>query len=145
MLFEGGAILLVIAGFDPTIYWGECAMAWLGMLMLGSFIGFILAYGLKQITDWKKPANVFSAVTSAAVSGAVFTFIQFLGAEKLGQALFLYPVGLAYGALCANLRWVTDKDADRTIVFLHIIGFVIASFLLGALLLSERFRLLLPP
>ncbi len=120
-------------------------MAWLGMLMLGSFMGFIIAYGIKQITDWSKPANVFSAVTSAAVSGAIFTFIQYLGGKELGAAIFLYPVGLAYGALCANLRWVTEAGADRTIAFLHIASFAIASILLVLVLLSDRFRHLLPP
>jgi hypothetical protein len=79
------------------------------------------------------------------VSGAVFTFIQFLGADKLGEALFLYPVGLAYGALCANLRWVTDPDADKSIAYLHIAAFAVASLLLALLLLSDRFRHLLPP
>jgi hypothetical protein len=119
-------------------------MIWLGMLMLGAFIGFIIAYGLQKITDWSQPGNVFSAIISAAVAGGIFTFIQFLGGEKLGTALFLYPVGLAYGALCNNLRWVTGPNINRTIASLHIAGFCIASILLLLLFLWPAFRSWLP-
>ena len=119
-------------------------MSWLGLLMLGAFIGYVVTYGLRQVSDWSKPSNVFSAVISAAVSGGVFVFIQWLGGEKLGQALFMYPVGLAYGALCVNLRWVTGQNVNRVIANLHILGFAAASILLLLLLLSSEFRKLLP-
>jgi hypothetical protein len=119
-------------------------MSWLGLLMLGAFVGFVVTYGLREVRDWSNPANVFSAVVSAAVSGGVFVFIQWLGGEKLGEALFMYPVGLAYGALCVNLRWVTGQNANGTIAYLHIFGFAVASILLALLLLSNDFRQLLP-
>ena len=119
-------------------------MIWLGMLTLGAFIGFIVTFGLQKITDWSNPGNVFSAVISAAVAGGVFTFIQFLGGDKLGVGLFVYPVGLAYGALCNNLRWVTDPNINKTIAFLHIVGFAIASILLLLLLLWPPLRGWLP-
>ena len=119
-------------------------MIWLGMFTLGAFIGFIVAYGLQKITDWSNPGNVFSAIISAAVAGGVFTFIQFLGGEKLGTALFLYPVGLAYGALCNNLRWLTRPDINRSIATLHIVGFSVASILLLLLFLWPPFRAWLP-
>jgi hypothetical protein len=116
----------------------------LGMFALGSFIGFIIAYGLTKITDWKNPANVFSAVISAAVAGGVFTFIQYLGGQSIGTALFLYPVGLAYGALCSNLRWVVEPNINRLIAFLHIAAFASASILLLLWFLYPAFRDLLP-
>ena len=104
----------------------------LGMLALGTFIGWVVSYGLLQVTNWANPGNVFSAVISAAVAGGVFTFIQFLGGPNLGTALFMYPLGLAYGALCAALIWVGQ---ERTLVMiLHILGFTVASALLLALL-----------
>jgi hypothetical protein len=43
----------------------------LGMLALGTFIGWVVSYGLLQVTNWANPGNVFSAVISAAVAGVV--------------------------------------------------------------------------
>src|ERR1700730_3168658 len=102
-------------------------MAWLGMFCLGAFIGFVTTFGLIKITDWSRPGNVLTSVISAAVAGGVFTFIQYLGGASLGSALFLYPVGLAYGALCTNLRWVTDPNATKWVAGLHIAAFAAAS------------------
>jgi hypothetical protein len=116
----------------------------LGMFMLGAFIGFVIAFGLTKITNWANPASVFSAIISAAVAGGVFTFIQFLGGTSIGTALYLYPVGLAYGALCSNLRWVTEQDINRFFASLHILAFAVASFLLLAWFLYPPFRDLLP-
>ncbi len=115
----------------------------LGMLALGTFIGCVVSYGLLQVTNWANPGNVFSAVISAAVAGGVFTFIQFLGGPSLGVALFMYPLGLAYGALCAALIWIGQERVP--IMILHILGFTVASALLLALLLSSDFRGLLGP
>jgi hypothetical protein len=119
-------------------------MVSLGMFALGAFIGFVIAYGLTKITDWASPASVFSSVISAAVAGGVFTFIQYLGGQSIGTALFLYPVGLAYGALCSNLRWVVGPDINRSIAFLHIAAFAAASILLLLWFLYSPFRDLLP-
>ncbi|MHB8270462.1 hypothetical protein [Bradyrhizobium sp.] len=119
-------------------------MVSLGMFALGAFIGFVIAYGLTKITDWTKPASVFSAIISAAVAGGVFTFIQYLGGTSIGTALFLYPVGLAYGALCSNLRWVTEQNINRFFALLHIAAFAAASVLLLAWFLYPPFRDLLP-
>jgi hypothetical protein len=119
-------------------------MTSLGMFALGAFIGFVIAYGLTKITDWKNPASVFSAVISAAVAGGVFTFIQYLGGQSIGAALFLYPVGLAYGALCSNLRWVTEQNINPYIASLHVLAFAAASILLLVWFLYPPFRDLLP-
>jgi hypothetical protein len=92
------------------------------MFMLGAFIGYVVVYGLRQITDWNRPQNVFTAVISAAVAGGVFTFIQYLGGVDLGVGLFFYPLGLAYGALCTNLAWLTQPNAPRGVRNWHIFG-----------------------
>ena len=116
-----------------------------GMFCLGAFIGYVTTFGLHKITDWSKPANVFSAVISAAVAGAVFTFIKSTGAQDSGTALYMYPVGLAYGALCTNLRWVTEPGAKPWVAILHVAAFAAASIALLLVFLYEPFRKLLPP
>jgi hypothetical protein len=83
-------------------------------------------------------------VVSAAVAGGIFTFIQKLNGDSPGVAPFVYPVGLAYGALCANIRWVTGDDVNWWIAGLHIGAFAFASVTLLLLFLSARFRSLLP-
>jgi hypothetical protein len=119
-------------------------MAWLGMFCLGAFIGFVITYGLTKTTNWENPGNVFTSAISAAVAGGIFTFIEFLGGTSLGSALFLYPVGLAYGALCANIRWVTGNNVNWWIAGLHIGAFAAASVALSLLFVWQWFRSLLP-
>src|SRR3954468_23543227 len=109
-------------------------MASLGMICLGAFIGWVTSYGLIKIQDWSKPGNVFSAVISAAVAGAVFTFIQFLGGDKIGNALFLYPFGLAYGAFANSFSWLSTQTKNQQAV--HILAFAIASIIILALMFS---------
>jgi hypothetical protein len=111
----------------------------LGMLALGSFIGWITSYGLIHITDWANPGNVLSAVISAAVAGGVFTFIQFLdGKEALRNALFMYPLGLAYGALLNNFAYL--RDEVLVLQMLHVASVGLASLLLLGLIFSEPLR-----
>lgn len=119
-------------------------MVAVGMLMLGAFMGYVIAYGLRQVTEWNKPANVFAAVTSAALSGAVLAFMQFAGGEKLGQGLFFYPVGLGYGALLPHLEWLTKGEKITGLGWLHIVAVAVATILLLMLLLWPWFRTLFP-
>lgn len=116
-------------------------MASLGMACLGAFIGWVVSYGLAHVTDWSNPGNVLSAVLSAAVAGGVFTFIQYLGGTKLGDALFLYPLGLAYGALSNSFHWLSDK---WYLQLLHIAAFAFASLAILALMFSPELRARLP-
>ena len=107
-------------------------MKTLGMLTLGIFIGWVVSYGLLQIHNWDRPANVYTAVISEAVSGGVFVFIQYLDkASSVGDALFMYPVGLAYGSLCNSLGSI-GYSAETPMVWLHIAAFFLASGLLLA-------------
>lgn len=124
-------------------------MASLGFLMLGAFMGWVIAFGLYKVENWNHPANVFSAVTGAAVSGAIFIFIQYLLRFSTIPfiTIFFYPVGLAYGALCNGLGYAiyhafdnvnrnnedATKNATRVRTY-SIAGLVIASALLLALL-----------
>jgi len=117
-------------------------MAAIGMTALGAFIGWIIAYVLYRITNWGDPISVLSGVISAAVAGAVFTFIKYLdehGAPTAG-AIYYYPVGLAYGAACNGLGWVAGSvDPKLTaptfaLRMLHIGVIAIASVLILILL-----------
>lgn len=112
----------------------------LGMLALGIFIGWITSYGLIHVHDWQNPANVFSAVISAAVAGAIFSFIQFLGGKALGDALFMYPLGLAYGALLNSLSYIGYAEKITLQRGLHLFAVVFASALLLLLLFHEPTR-----
>ena len=117
-------------------------MASLGMACLGAFIGWIVSYGLVRITDWSKPGNVLSGVISAAVAGGVFTFIQMLGGAELGEALFLYPLGLAYGAVLNSLGFLhVDRPFLRN---LHIVAITVASLATLAVLFTPALRERLP-
>jgi hypothetical protein len=120
-------------------------MAALGLFMLGAFIGFVVVYGLRAVTDWSNLGKVLTAVISAAVAGGVFTFIQRIGGSTLGDSLFYYPLGLAYGALCIQLTWITSSaSGNNSYRNLHILGFAIASILVLALFLSPSLRSRLP-
>jgi hypothetical protein len=119
-------------------------MRWLGMFCLGGFMGFVICFGLTQITDWSNPGTIFSAVVSTAIAGGTFTFIQWLNGDTPGVAPFFYPVGLAYGALCANIRWVTGDDINWWIAGLHIGAFAFASVALLLLFVCPPFRKVLP-
>lgn len=127
-------------------------MVWIGMCALGVFVGYLVTFGLRKIPDasWGNPSSVFSAVISAALGGGLFAFLQFLGGDKLGPGLFLYPIGLAYGAFCANLRWVAGLNwnnlpkGEKILAALFISGFALASVLLLLIFLSATFRGWLP-
>ena len=111
----------------------------LGMLALGTFIGWITSYALVHISNWENPGNVLSAVISAAVAGGVFTFIQFIDrTAALHDALFMYPLGLAYGALL-NSFYVFPSEGLVWQV-LHVTAVFLASVLLLGLLTWEPLR-----
>jgi hypothetical protein len=120
----------------------------LGLLMLGAFIGWVICYGLFQTTNWDNPGVLISAVIAAAVSGAVFSFITWL--HPNGEAVYWYPIGLAYGGLCNCLGYVAFHEypqasapsaRTRGLVIFFILS---ASVLLVLLLLWSAFRNLLP-
>jgi hypothetical protein len=111
-------------------------MASLSLLALGVFIGFVVVFGLHRVENWNDPGKIFSAAISAAVAAGVFAFIKLLGGKELGSALFFYPVGLLYGALCTNAAWTTDIKweqvnlAKMILAILHLSAIAIATVLL---------------
>ena len=123
-------------------------MGALGLLMLGAFIGWVICYGLFQTTNWDNSGKLISAVIGAAVTGAVFSFITWL--QPNGEAVYWYPIGLAYGALCNALGYVAfhaypaneRPEKNTRIIAGGCIG--LASVLLLLLLLWPWFRGLLP-
>jgi hypothetical protein len=122
-------------------------MLWLGMCSLGIFIGAVITYGLRKISDWSKPGNVFTSVVGAAVAGGILLFIKYLGGDTHPEAVALYPVGLAYGMLCINLTWLTEANNTLFIIGIklaHIIAFVVATILLYLLFTNSSFRQMLP-
>ena len=73
----------------------------------------------------------------------MFALIAQHSPGALGDAIFYYPIGLGYGALCRNLEWV--HDGKVTIVkALHLIAFGVATVLLLALMLRADVRSALP-
>jgi hypothetical protein len=85
-------------------------------------MGWVISYGIFHITNWDSPAAVFSAVTGAAESGGIFTFIQQSGVPT-GYAIFFYPVGLAYGALCNGISHYVKNltpGTDQIFTTLHL-------------------------
>jgi len=122
-------------------------MAAIGMTALGAFIGWVIAYVLYRITNWGDPISVLSGVISAAVAGAVFTFIKYVdehGAPVAG-AIYYYPVGLAYGAVCNGLGWVAGS-VDATLKWptillraFHILAVVLVSVLILILLFDPGY------
>ena len=119
-------------------------MVWVGLTCLGIFFGWIIGYGIKKISDWGNPGVVFSAVLATAVPASIFTILQTQSGVQLGNALYVYPAGLAYGLFCSNLGWVTQEHrANSFIVALFIIGFIIATILLITVALVPGARHLL--
>jgi hypothetical protein len=119
----------------------------LGMLMLGAFMGYIIAYGLRKIEDWKNPASAFAAVVSAAFSGGLFAFIQYMSrGQPLGEGIFFYPIGLAYGALLPHLDWIVSNTTTglTTWKVAHAGAVTLATLLLLSLLLCPWLRGVLP-
>lgn len=120
-------------------------MLWLGMCALGAFVGYVVTFGLVRITDWSKPLNVISGILSAVVGGSIFLFIERMGGDH--SALALYPIGLAYGALCTNMPWVAGQlttPLQKAFAILHVAAFGVATAFLFLLFLSPQFRALLP-
>ena len=118
-------------------------MAALGMLILGAFVGYIVTFGLVQVKDWANPVATLNGILSATVAGGLFALIERVGENGIGQAIYFYPVGLGYGALCTNLRWMT-REKRGWLQILHLGAFAAASALLLGLMLSETMRDWLP-
>jgi hypothetical protein len=121
----------------------------LGMLALGLFIGSVVTIGIQATRDWSNLAKVLSTIFSAALAGTVFTFIEFLGGSKLGNALFYYPVGLLLGlmwgyarAALANVQ--AEHGNARTLGWLHLAGLFGCTLVVIALLFSPSLRGKLP-
>ena len=124
-------------------------MSYVGLLALGMFVGTLISIAVRQTTNWSDTIKVVVGMLGAALSGTVFTFIEKLLGTSLGAALFMYPVGLAWSLLWLYadqaVENVLGKDINQKIVgWLHIVGMVLGTLLVLALLLSKNFRDLLP-
>lgn len=118
-------------------------MAFVGTLTLGIFMGYVIVFGLLNVTDWKRPATIFSAVIAAATTGGIFSLLQQYAYTQIGDAIYFYPLGLAYGGLCTNLKFVGYDDLNLP-RGLHIAAFVFATGLLLLLIFSSTVRQFLP-
>lgn len=124
-------------------------MGHLGLLALGVFVGTLLCIAVRRTTNWSDPVKVVVSLLGAALSGVVFTFIEKMMGDSLGQALYMYPVGLAWSLLWLYADQALDNikstDSSLKIVgFLHLLGMIIGTTLVLLLLLSKPFRDLLP-
>jgi hypothetical protein len=125
-------------------------MSYIGLLALGIFVGTLLCIAVRKTTNWSDAVKVVVALLGAALSGAVFTFIEWVTGGKLGSALYMYPVGLAWSLLflyadeaVANVTSTNSKS--RVVGWLHMSSMVLATVLVLLLLFSNDFRKLLPP
>ncbi len=125
-------------------------MRYLGLLMLGVFVGTLLCVAVRKTTNWSDSVKVVVALIGAALSGVVLIFIDKLPGIAAGEAVFMYPVGLAWSLLWlyADQAIENVKSADpnqKLVGRLHLAGMGVGTALVLLLLLSESFRELLPP
>jgi len=124
-------------------------MSYVGLLALGIFVGTLLCIAVRKTTNWSDAVKVIIALLGAALSGTVFTFIDKILGSTLGNAVFMYPVGLAWSLLWLFAEQAIGNVRDpninlRIVGWLHIIGMVVATVLVLMLLLWDGFRNLLP-
>ena len=74
--------------------------------------------------------------------GAVFGFLSFLGGPQIGNALFMYPVGLLLGLMwfyggiaVANIQ--STNPSLRLLGWGHMLGLVTINVLVAVLLLKQ--------
>lgn len=124
-------------------------LSYVGLLTLGIFVSTLVGIGVRRTTNWSDAGKVVGALLGAALSGSVFTFIQTAYGAPLGEAVFMYPVGLAYG-----LSWLFADEITRNISSdnrgrqiagcLHLLGIVLGTVFVLLLLVSPKFREGLP-
>ena len=124
-------------------------MKYFGLLTLGVFIGSIISIAVKKNTNWSNVQSYIWSIIGAACSGAVFTFIQYLGGLSLGDAIFMYPIGLLIGLMwilsgnaIENLK--SENRSIRLFAILHIVGVLIFSILVLMILFIPGFINILP-
>ena len=83
-------------------------VGYIGMLCLGGFVGGFLVLGLDDTTGMENWQKVVSTSFAAAFSGVLFAFIQLIGRDKIGEAMFMYPVGPPLAML-----WYYGRDAGK--------------------------------
>lgn len=116
------------------------------MLFLGIFVGTIITVGVIKTKDWTKLQGLLVTLLGSALSGSVFGFIDYLGGQRLGDALFNYPVGLVLGMMWAFVAEAAEniRRGYPWLGWLHIAGVVLATILTLLILFSPAFRKLLP-
>lgn len=116
------------------------------MLALGIFVGSIITNGVIKTKDWTKLHGLLLTLLGAALSGTVFGFIDYLGGQRLGEALFNYPIGLVLGMMWVYVYAAAEhiREGYHWLGWLHIVGVVIATVLALLILFSPAFRALLP-
>lgn len=124
-------------------------MSYLGLLALGVFVGTLLCIAVRRTTDWSDAVKVAVAIIGAALSGTVLIFIEDEMRVTSGDAIFMYPVGLAWSLLwlyadqaIENVR--SDNGNQRIVGWLHVGAMVLGTVLMLLLLLSEDARESLP-
>lgn len=107
-------------------------MSYYGLLALGIFIGAVITISIQKNTNWKNTGSFIMTVIGAISTGGIFTLIEFLGGNELGDALFMYPIGLLLGLMWVFAKSATDniKSTQKSawiLGVLHLIGIGIIS------------------
>ncbi|MEL6951249.1 MAG: hypothetical protein AAGM16_14165 [Pseudomonadota bacterium] len=114
-------------------------MNYLGMFTLGAFVGGLLTLGIDKQKTLSEYTKLITTVLGAAFSGVVMGFIGYLGNLGIGDAIFMYPVGLLMallwfysGVAMNNIR--SDKNNLRALGYAHMAALVMISLLVMVLL-----------
>jgi phosphate/sulfate permease len=124
-------------------------MSYIGMLALGGFIGYVVTVGIQSVDDWSDLQKILATIISAALTGGVFSFIEFLGGNKLKDALFFYPIGLVLAMLWAYapsalMQVQSPNNNVQLLAWLRLILAFTASLFVFAILFSPALRAKLP-
>ena len=119
-------------------------VGYIGMLCLGGFVGGFLVLGLddsKGMENWQKVVST----SFAAFSGVLFAFIQMIGRDNIGEALFMYPVGLLLAMLSyyggdAGKNMASPDPATKLLGWGHMLLLLALSGVAVALSLFPAFR-----
>lgn len=116
-----------------------------GMLVLGAFIGFVSIFALMKVEDWSNPLATLGGTISSVLAVSVFTIFE-IAVTPIGDAIYFYPIGLGFGALCAGMRWIGHLPGGRPtlLAWLHMGASALAGVLILVLVFSPGLRASLP-
>lgn len=116
-------------------------MEHISLYALGIFVGSIISYSIIQVKNWDKIISIVSGLLSAAVSGAIFIFIDGdLKSSDHSGSIYFYPIGLA-NSLVWVFTYFSKNDSYKPY---FLIGVALVTAFALSLIFSPYVRSLLP-